>query len=207
MGLDMRQAGDWGPLILTPEASSVTASIEMWHRAYNGIWQDWVNVSVQKLFWWFCVKIKFYANKSGWPSWEIHCPHFLRHYLSKIIFIKTSSRLLGQQGQLICARIFLCGLILLMRGLMGLMEIYEDCGWCGLTRDSWRPDSWLQLREHSGNCIQIQTAPLLTLKCPWSMEDDHHLTIRDVSEMTQFCVGSPVCTHVTAHQTTSMAPN
>ena len=30
MGLDMRQAGDWGPLILTPEASTVTASIEMW---------------------------------------------------------------------------------------------------------------------------------------------------------------------------------
>lgn len=46
----------------------------------------------------------------------------------------------------------------------------------------WRPDSWLQLREHFGICIQMLTAPLLTLKCSLSMENDQHPTTRDVSK-------------------------
>ena len=62
---------------------------------------------------------------------------------------------------------------------MGLMEIYEDCCWCGLTMDYWRPVPWLQLREHCGNCIQMQTAPLL-----WhsNVPGQKRITIRDVSE-------------------------
>ena len=78
--------------------------------------------------------------------------------------MKTSSRLLGQQGQLICARIFLCSLILLMRWVWWkFMKIVVGVVW-PWTTGGLSPD---YSSGSCGNYMQMQTAPLLTPKCPW----------------------------------------
>ena len=87
--------------------------------------------------------------------------------------MKTSSRLLGQRGQLICARIFLCGLILLMRWVWWkFMKIVVGVVW-PWTTGGLSPD------YSSGNIVGIVFKCKLRLSWQSNVPGQKRITMRE----------------------------